>query len=56
MATISFTKRLEIKSDESASAFLKAVDKARDHEPIERKNVLSERESDLVSLRKRYSH
>jgi hypothetical protein len=55
MATKSFTERLEIQSDESASAFLKAADEARNHEPIERKNVLRDRESGLRSLRERYS-
>jgi hypothetical protein len=56
MATVSFTKRLEIKSDESASAFLRAANEARDRDPIDRKNLLCDRESDLISLRKRYSH
>lgn len=56
MATISFTRRLEIEGDESASAFLRAAEEVREHRPIERKNVLRDRESGLRSLRKRYSH
>lgn len=56
MATKSFTERFEIQSDESASAFLKAADEARDRKPIERKDVLEDRESGLRSLRERYSH
>jgi hypothetical protein len=56
MATISFTRRMEIECDESASAFLKAAQDAKEHEPVKRMNVLQDRESGLRSLRKRYSH
>ena len=55
MATVSFNRPLEIRSDESASALIKASKEADSHKPIERIDI-RERESGLSSLRKRYSH
>ena len=56
MATVSFNKPLEIRSNESASALIKASKEADSHKPIKRIDISRERESGLSSLRKRYSH
>jgi hypothetical protein len=56
MATISFSKPLEIRSDESASALLKASQEVESHKPIKRLDISRDKESGLSSLKKRYSH
>jgi len=56
MATISFSKPLEIMSDESASALIEAAEDKSSHKPIKRVNISRELERGLPSLKKRYSH
>jgi|ADurb_Met_02_Slu_FD_contig_21_649724_length_517_multi_8_in_0_out_0_1 hypothetical protein len=56
MATVSFNKPLEIRSDKSASALIKASMETDSHKPIKRVDISRERESGLSSLRKKYSH
>ena len=56
MATISFSKPLEIMSDESALALIEAAEDKSSHKPIKRVNISRELERGLPSLKKRYSH
>lgn len=56
MATISFSRPLEIMSHESASALIEAAEDKSSHKPIKRVNISRELERGLPSLKKRYSH
>lgn len=56
MATYSFDKPMEIRSDEAASALIEAAREDNNHKSFKRMDISRERESGLSSLKNRYSH